>query len=79
MRLESTPDLKIAAKQRAARHYNNKFSFPTFKRGVLMLRKVEDARKGMKEAKFIANWKGPYRISKELTKGVYKLEELSRK
>src|ERR1044072_4591978 len=63
----------FAARQRAARKYNLKVIQRTMAAGHLVLRKR--LRTGP-DGKLAANWEGPYRLTAEIGKRAYKLEEL---
>ncbi|XP_072076442.1 uncharacterized protein [Arachis hypogaea] len=68
-----------AAQQAIARQYNKSVRSRSFVKGDLVLRKTETARKPPTHGKLVANWDGPYRISKVLGQGAYKLESLDGK
>jgi len=64
----------MVTQQRATRKYNSKLHPRTFVKGDLVWRMASTARK--KDDKFLANWKGPYKIREDVGGGAYRLEQL---
>ncbi|XP_057742915.1 uncharacterized protein LOC130961187 [Arachis stenosperma] len=56
--------------------YNKKVQLRSFTEQDLVLRRTEEARKPHAHGKLAATWEGPYRITKVLGKGAYKLQTL---
>ncbi|XP_016164417.1 uncharacterized protein LOC107606929 [Arachis ipaensis] len=67
-----------AMKQFLQKRHNRRVVPRIFESGELVLRKTEEARKPKAHGKLTANWEGPFRINKVLSKGAYQLETLSR-
>ena len=57
-----------ATKQQMARKYNKKVCPQEFKKGDLVLRKIELIQKPQEVGKLAPNWKGPYRVIQEIGK-----------
>ncbi|XP_072077907.1 uncharacterized protein [Arachis hypogaea] len=56
--------------------YNKKVKLRSFVEQDLVLRRTEEARKPQTHGKLAATWEGPYRITRVLGKGAYKLQTL---
>ncbi|XP_072090617.1 uncharacterized protein [Arachis hypogaea] len=66
-----------ATKQFLEKRHNKRVILRTIKRGELVLRKTEDARRPQAHVKLAANWEGPFRVNSVLRKRAYQLETLS--
>ena len=64
-----------AIKQRIARKYNAKVVTQIFKKGDLVLRRIEK----QSDMKLATNWDGPFRVYESLGNEAYRLAELSGK
>lgn len=64
---------EFAAKQRVAQRYNSKVTPKEMQQSNLVLRKMV---KSDGAGKLSTNWESPYRITKNLSTGAYKLEDL---
>ncbi|XP_074323762.1 uncharacterized protein LOC141660676 [Apium graveolens] len=62
-------------KKRASFHYDQRVNGRFFKKGDLVLRKVEASGIG-ERGKLMPNWEGPYRDKKTFSRGSYKIETL---
>ena len=60
--------------QSVAKYYNSRVRPQTFNEGDLVLRKIFQNTAEPNAGKLGANWEGPYRISKVIRSGVYRLE-----
>ncbi|XP_043809096.1 uncharacterized protein LOC122722457 [Manihot esculenta] len=65
-----------AYQQKAARYYNQKVRERSLKVGDLALRKLEATRKRAVVQKLALTWEGPFRITKVVKPGVYRIEDL---
>src|ERR1044072_4775588 len=66
-----------AAKEKIARKYNARVVHRSFAPGSLVLRKASVGGRNAAEGKLAANWEGPYRVTRALGSGAYKLETLA--
>lgn len=66
----------IIYQQRAARNYNQKIHERNMKVGDLTLRRLEDIGKRVSVGKLALTWEGPFRVTKVIKLGVYKIEDL---
>ena len=60
--------------QKVALHYNKNIMVRTFKIGDWVLRRVFQNTKEVGAGKLGPNWEGPYKISKVVGQGAYKLQ-----
>nr|XP_025697379.1 uncharacterized protein LOC112798324 [Arachis hypogaea] len=65
-----------AQKQLAEKKHNKKVIPRIFKEGDLVLRRTEEAGRPLSHGKLAANWEGPFRVSKVIGMGAYKLQTL---
>lgn len=55
--------------RRSKKRYNSQVKSRNFQVNDLALRRYGQARKDAKEKKMVANWKGPFRVTKSLKNG----------
>ncbi|XP_057758224.1 uncharacterized protein LOC130978235 [Arachis stenosperma] len=78
--LRSSAAIKhLAMQQHIARRYNQRLQPRSFQIHDLVLRKTEQARKPPAHGKLAANWEGPYRVTKVIGNGAYRLQTLEGK
>nr|KYP65074.1 Transposon Ty3-I Gag-Pol polyprotein [Cajanus cajan] len=68
-----------ACKLRASRRYNTRVRPRAFRAGDLVWRLLGEARKDTSDGKRAPPWGGPFRVTKGLKNGAYRLEELNGK
>src|SRR3954462_4795490 len=76
---DSTLARIVAQKQAISRRFNTKVKGRSFQVGDLVLRKAEFFTEKKREGKLGPNWEGPYRVTKILTPGTFKLEDMQGK
>ncbi|XP_072078029.1 uncharacterized protein [Arachis hypogaea] len=59
------------------RQYDKRVRPRTLQEGDLVLRQIEDVRKPPGHGKLAATWEGPFRITKVVGRGAYRLEALN--
>nr|KYP58225.1 hypothetical protein KK1_004519 [Cajanus cajan] len=59
--------------------YNTRVKPRSFQAGDLVWRLLGEARKDTSDGKLAPTWGGPFRVTKDLENGAYRLEELSGK
>ncbi|KAI9125021.1 hypothetical protein K1719_003637 [Acacia pycnantha] len=69
----------MATKQLIAARYNKKVKPRSFKKGDLVLQRVDIGNKNTREGKLATNWKGSYRVRENPNKGAYMLETLEKR
>lgn len=74
--LRANLDFIDAFRQRTAKYYNARVRAKVFRAGDLVLRKAEVS-KPTEGGKLSPTWEGPYRVTKTLRQGAYRLEDLS--
>ena len=57
------------------RYYNQRVKLKRFNPGDMVLRKVSQATKDLKDGKLGPNWEGPYKVARYSRRGSYYLED----
>ena len=65
---------EIVYKQRVARQFNRQVKTRPIKLGVWVVRKVETTGLSHLKGKLGANWDGPYKVTKVIKPGTFRLE-----
>ena len=64
----------VLYQQKVAQHYNKNIRVRTFKIGDWVLRRVFQNTRETRASKLGPNWEGPYKITKVIRQGAYKLQ-----